>query len=463
MTAGVVLYRVTNSRARWLAVVVAAGAAVLLAVPGQASAPRLSPVVRVQTPGMAGCHAESETAVAQTSAGTWVGYNDLGACQAADTVLGEHTSYLQLLPAGGGAGKVISLPALGDRWGYAGDPALAPDVNGGVVFASLASVQTPQADPGSLALSSATVRLEVLRVSPSGAVHRLPGVSRSAPFEDKEAVAVDRDPRSPHYGWVYLVWDDAVVSQVTMRAFDGHRWLPRVLINDAAGGHPDVAIGSHGRIAVAYETQGGVEVRVASDPRRPLGAHIRALAGADPGHINPTCPLINSVGLRQRVVRSPRLAWDSRDRLHLVAALGGSGLATPAPTAGDSRVVHALSSDAGLHWAQSALTEQTSWAPSIAALPSGDVAIGYLELADAAGRTFSAHVWRTHGGAVTVSPAVAALNQGTETQGSNYCYGLGDYTGIAALGSDVAYAWASTDGAAAPVYDTDVLVRHLTG
>jgi hypothetical protein len=58
---------------------------------------------------------------------------------------------------------------------------------------------------------------------------------------------------------------------------------------------------------------------------------------------------------------------------------------------------------------------------------------------------------------------VAALNQGTETQGSNYCYGLGDYTGIAVLGSDVAYAWASTDGAAAPVYDTDVLVRHLTG
>jgi hypothetical protein len=413
----------------------------------------------VQTPGQAVCHAESETAVAQTSAGTWVAYNDLGLCQPTDLVLGSHTTNLQLIPAGGGAPRVIALPALGDRWGYAGDPALAPDTDGGgVVFASLTSQETPQASD--LSVSSAAVRLEVFRVSAAGVVRRLPAVSRSAPFDDKEAVAVDRDPRSPHFGWIYTVWDDAVVSQVTFRAYDGHRWLPAVVVNDAAGGRPDVAVGPGGRVAVAFETGDGVMVRVATDPRRPFGSAIRALAGSDPGHVNPSCPLINSVGLRQRAIRSPRLVWDSRGRLHLVAAMGADSL-VPAPETGDSQVVHAVSGDGGRSWVHSSLTEQTAWAPAITALPGGEVAIGYLEMADAQGRTFTARVWRSKGGVTVVSPAVAALSQGSETQGSNYCYGMGDYTGIAARGSDVAYAWPSTDGAAGPLVDTDVLVRHV--
>lgn len=439
-----------------------ATAALLPAVGTATPSPRLGAIVRVTTPGVGGCHAEGETAVAVTSAGTWVAYNDLGICQATGTATGERVTVLQLLPADGGPAKVIALPPLELRDGYFGDPALSPDVDGaGVVFATLAGKDDPQVTTTNA--GTATVRLEVLRVTAAGVATRLPAISPPASFEDKEMVAVDRGPRSPHRGWIYLVWDMAVGSQVSLRAFDGRRWLPRVDLHDTQGGHPDVAISSSGALAVAYETRDGVEVRVASDPRRPLGRAVLAVRGADPGHVDASCPLINAVGVRQRVIRSPRVAWGTDGRLHLVASIGEALNVTPpaATSTAEATVIHAVSADNGGTWKTMAITERTAWAPSITALPGGEVAVGYLELADSAGRTATAHIWRSRGGAVEVSGGASALSVGSETTRSNYCYGLGDYTGIASRGGDVAYAWASTAGAAVPGFDTDVLVRHL--
>ena len=442
---------------------VALVAAALLPAAGHAApAPRLGPIVRVTTPGTAACHAEGETAVAITAAGTWVGYNDLGLCQAPNYVLGQRVTGLQLLPTGGGPAKLIELSPLETRAGYWGDPALAPDVDGrGVVLATLAGTSDPEVGVNSG--SSATIRLEVLRVSGTGVATRLPAVSGPKPSDDKEAVAVDRGPRSPRRGWVYLVWDDVDASEVILRAFDGRRWLPRVVVEPAPGGRPDVAVSPTGAVAVAYETGGGVQVRVAMDPRKPLAPAVPAITGADPGHVDPSCPLINAVGVRQRVIRSPRLAWGTDGTLHLVASIGKGLNVTPpaAASTAEATVVHAVSSDGGATWKVQPITERSAWAPSIAALPGGEVAVGYLELADSTGRTATAHIWRSRHGSVEVSAGAAALSVGSETTMSNYCYGMGDYTGIAARGGDVAYAWPSTAGAAAPGYDTDVLVRHL--
>ena len=453
-----------SGQARRLLLGVLLGIAVVVpAVSSAAAGARLGPIVRVTTPGMAGCHSESETAVAATAAGTWVAYNDVGACQVADNVLGQHITHLQLLPAGGGPARLVTLPALELTWGYLGDPALAADVDGaGVVLASLAvSSAKPQA--GIKGFATGTVRLEVLRVSADGTARRLPGASGPVPFDDKEAVAVDRGAHSPRRGWVYVVWDDTADNQVSLRAFDGRRWLPMQQVSSGAGGHPDVSVGPTGAVAVAYEVPTGVEVRVADAAHLVLGRPGLAIAGPSPGHVDPSCPLINSVGVRQRVIRSPRLAWDTTGRLHLVAAIGiPLSIGAAAVSGVDATVVHAVSGDGGRAWRQAALTEQTSWAPAIAALPGGDVAIGYLQLADSAGRTFTAHVWHSGTGSVELSQGPAALSVGSETTGTNYCYGLGDYSGLAARRGDVAYAWASTAGAEEPVYDSDVLVRRVS-
>lgn len=429
------------------------------------SAPALGPIIRVQTPGTAGCHSESETAAAVTAAGTWVAYNDLGICQAADQITGAHFTMLQLLPAGGGPAKVIALPGSENRDGYFGDPALSPDVDGrGVVLASLAGSDTPQAAPTEYGASSATIWVDVLRVSASGVARRITPPRPVYSFTDKEAITVDRGARSPRRGWIYLVWDDAPTNQIVLQAFDGHRWGPRVTIAEGAG-RPDVAVGPSGQLAVAYETSEGVAVRVARDPRRALGAARIAIRGTDPGHVDPACPLINSVGLRQRVIKSPRLAWDDRGGLHAAAAVNTSGL-TPLPTATgvgvESSVVHAVSSDGGLQWAATTVSKGNAWAPAITAVGHGRVAIGYLELADAAGRTVRANVWQTGRTAVEVSDGASAQELGSETQGSNYCYGMGDYTGIGSYRGSITYAWPSTAGATRPAYDTDVLVRRVS-
>ena len=418
---------------------------------------RLGPIVRVTTPGTAGCHTESEPALAITSAGTWVGYNDLGLCQAADAALGNHITFVQLLPAAGGSARVVPLPPLELGWGYVGDPALAADADGrGVVLTSLAANSTPQV--GTTSVSSVSLRLEVLRISAAGAVQRLPAASGPTPFDDKEAVAVDRSGR------IYVTWDESSTNQVSLRVFDGRRWLPTRQVYPFPGGRPDVAVSAAGRVAVAYETGDGVEVRAAGSHDKALGRSVLAIPGADPGHVDSTCPLINAVGVRQRVIRSPRMAWDTRGRLHLVAAVGSSLNVTPTAAGSvESTIVHAVSLDAGRSWTRTTLTETTAWAPSIAALPNGAVAVGYLALADAAGSTFTARLWRSDAGTVELSQGAASLSVGSESTRSNYCYGLGDYTGTAARGADVAFAWGSTAGAARPGYDTDVLVRHLRG
>lgn len=429
-------------------------------------APLLGPIVRVQTPGTAGCHSESETAVAVSAVGTWVAYNDIGICQAGDRATGSRITTLQLLPVSGGPARVITLPVSENADGYEGDPALAVDTDGrGVVLASLSGNNTPQASAADIGVSSATLWVDVIRISADGVARRLPPLHQGYSFADKEAVAVDRSPSSPRRGWVYVAWDEAATSQVVLQAFDGKQWRPRVKIADGSG-RPDVAIGPQGQVAVAYERSDGVAVRVTPLGSLALGPEISAIRGSDPGHADPACPLINSVGLRQRAIKSPRLAWDDRGGLHVVAAVNSADLAvtpTAAGTTPESSVVHAVSLDAGRRWTPSVVSKGSAWAPSIAALDHGRVAIGYLELADAAGQTSRAWVWRTGGGRVEVSQGASAQELGSESQGTNYCYGLGDYTGIAAWHGAATYAWASTAGAARPAYDTDVLVRRVSG
>src|SRR4029079_11535212 len=68
---------------------------------------------------------------------------------------------------------------------------------------------------------------------------------------------------------------------------------------------------------------------------RSFSKGVLAIAGGDPGRLDPACPLRPTVGIRQRVLGEPRLAYDAHNVLHVVTSLN------PSPDAATGRPVGA--------------------------------------------------------------------------------------------------------------------------
>jgi hypothetical protein len=445
-----------------LAAVAAFGTAGVAAPPPPGTV-TLGPLLRVQTPGGTpiACPFESEPEITHTSAGTWVGYNDDTGCPLLATQL--RLTGVQLLPAGGGARRYIDLPPAWESTGYySGDPDLAPDPsgNGGVLLASLIS-------------NEKGLVVGVVRISPSGHATVLPSPSLGA-SDDKEYLATDTGARSRFRGRAYLAWDDFASSKITVRAFDGKRWLQPAFVG-AIAGQPDIAVAPNGDVAVGYSTAAGIAVRVSRDGGATFGDAVTPLKGVGPGRDDPSCPLRPTIAQRQRATRSPHVTWDSRGGLHVVAALGrpGTGLETGtvgAGTGGQASILHAVSTDRGATFTQqqavgSAETSEVQWAPAIAALPDGGVAVSYLQTAQTT--SYDALVALLPRGAsrfrapVVLSEGHGTLPPATEAVGNSNCYGIGDYTGLASTPDGVVADWATTVGVQTSYVDSDIAVRAV--
>lgn len=449
-----------------LAALVAVGGAGV-AAPAPAGSVRLGQLQRVQTPGGSPitCPFESEPEIAHTAAGTWVGYNDDTGCPLSPTAQLRLTG-VQLLPADGGPPRYVELPQAWKSFGYySGDPDLAPDPrgDGGALLASLIEI-----DGG--------LHVGVVRISPKGKATLLPSPSLGT-SDDKEYLATDTGARSRFRGRAYLIWDDFGSSKITVRAFDGQRWLDAVKLGGVAG-QPDVAVAPNGDVAVSYSTPTGVLVRVSTDGGLSFSDAVTALRGAGPGRDDPSCPLRPTIAQRQRANKSPHVAWDRRGRLHVVASLStpGLGLSTGsvgAGVGGQGAILHAVSADRGDTFSKQAPvgsveTSDVQWAPAVAALPDGGIAVSYLQTAQTT--SYDALVALAPAGSsrfrtpILLSEGHGTLPPATEAVGNSNCYGVGDYTGLAPTPDGVVAAWPTTVGVQTSYVDSDIAVRavHLT-
>jgi hypothetical protein len=417
---------------------------------------RLGPLLRVQTPGdTIACPFESEPEIARTSAGTWVAYNDDTGCPLVASQL--RLTGVQLLSRDGKR-RYFQLPKAWTDFGYyAGDPDLAPDPsgNGGVLLSSLVS----------------TGEVRVVQISPDGRTRLLPSPSVSK-ADDKEFLATDSGRRSRFRGSTYLVWDDIGSGRITFRAFDGRRWREAVKLGDVTS-QPDVAVAPNGDVAVAYATEAGVAARISYDGGRTFSAPQTVLRGAGPGRNDPSCPLRPTIAQRQRATKSARAAFDTAGRLHVVAALGAAGpfgLSTSAGagTGGDGRILHTESADRGRTFSRpvtvgDAETAEVQWAPAIAALPRGGIAVSYLQTAETT--SYDALVAVRRAGRfqrpVVLSQGHGQLPPAQEAVGNSNCYGIGDYTGLASTPDGVVATWPTTVDVRTSFVDSDIAVREV--
>ena len=442
------------------AVVTAAAGAGVAAARGPGTA-RLGPLLRVQTPGgtQLACPFESEPEIARTAAGTWVAYNDDSGCPLVATKL--RLTGVQLLSPSGKR-RYIQLPEAWDRSGfYSGDPDLAPDPSGdgGVLLASL--IENEQG-----------LQVGVVQIHPDGRTRLLPSPSLGS-GDDKEYLATDLGRRSRFRGRTYLVWDDIAHSRITIRTYDGRRWRPAIALGPV-GGQPDVAVAPNGDVAVAFSTTTGVSVRVSRDGGASFDDPVHVLKGVGPGRTDPSCPLRPTIAQRQRATKSPRVAYDRAGGLHVVAALNTSDVlgamdgSVGVATGGEGRILHAVSTDRGDTFSRpehvgDAETQEVQWAPAIAALPTGGVAVSYLQTADTT--SYDALVAVRPGGRfrapIRLSEGHGPLPPAQEAVGNSNCYGIGDYTGLAGTRDGVVAAWPTTVGVQTSFLDSDIAVREV--
>lgn len=424
--------------------------------------------IRITSPGQTAltCPVEGEPAVTVTSAGTWVGYNDDQGCPLLPTVT-LHLSGLQLIPAGGGAPRYVRIDAPAGEY-LSGDPALAPDPQhpGSVLLATL------QSRPSGLGLA-------VYSVSPSLRVTTLPNpsVDPKHTSDDKELIASDTNPKSRFRGRTYLAWDDFTGAKIlTFRAFNGRRWEAPVRLAEIQGA-PDVAVAPNGDVAVTFETATGVGLRISYDGGKSFTDTLEVLRGGPPGRLDPACPLRPSVGQRQRVIKSPRVTYDSAGIAHVVAALGGGGSVFSVGTAnaglltggyGTIRIARTRDGINLLSESTVAMPQggDVQFNPAIARTPKGGIAVEWLQTTGNPQTSFNSWLAvaqpgsATFAGPVKLSDDAVQFPPAFEIYGNSDCYGIGDYTGLASTREGVVAVWPTSGLQVTKYFDTDVLARE---
>ena len=417
----------------------------------------LEPIVRITTPGVSACPAEGEPETTITRLGIWVAYNDDHQCPVTQVI--TRVEEVQLVPPQGQP-KFIPLDApTGQVVG--GDPDLAPAPDGGVYVSTLWYYAPHEG-----------LSVRILHIDRSLHVHALPTPSfhKDGNDDDKEFIAVDGDPRSPYAGRLYAVWDDYFLDKTVFRAWDGDRWLKPVLLQPDHGA-PDVAVGPDGVIAVAMESADGrgVRVRISHDGRRHFGKPILALKGQEPGYADPSCPLRPTVGIRQRAMMGARVAFDQSGDLHVVASTGTFDTVAGDEVHGPAVVGHALLRGRRVVHAEpvNPATTDEQWAPALAVLPTGGIAVSWLQTNGTVRDTYDAWIAVQRAGAGTfdapqrLSLATSKFPAAMEGMGNSNCYGVGDYIGMTVTPDGVATVWPTTD-TDTPGVDSDVLLRRAT-
>jgi hypothetical protein len=438
----------------------AAGLCAAFAPQGNAGGPPLAlgATVRITTPGTSLCPAEGEPETTVTRIGTWVAYNDDHQCpltpgfnRVEEVQLINGQGKTTFIPLTAPAGQVIS-----------GDPDLAPAPDGGVYLAALWQE------------SSGALGIRILHITAKLHVTQLPTPSYHGAntSDDKEFIAVDLRADSRFYGHIYVVWDDFNVGSTVMRAWTGAAWSKPVVVGHySVSGTPDVAVGPKGVVAVTLDSDKGAVVRFSHDGGRTLTEPQIVIKGTDPGRTDPNCPLRPTVGVRQRALMGPRVTFDRPGDLHVVAAIGDfSEIPTAPDTAvGTATVWHAVLHDERVVHAErvTAPSSDEQWAGVIAAMPTGGVALSWLQTNGPAFSTYDAWIAVQRAGARTFSaPQRLSTSSGyfpaaTEAVGNSNCYGIGDYIGMWPTARGVETVWPTTQGTE-PGVDSDVLLRFAT-
>jgi len=434
-------------------------ASAVAAVPSAARPPALAlgTITRVTTPGTTLCPAEGEPEVTVTELGTWVAYNDDHQCPLLPTL--TRIEELQLIPRQGPVTFIPLDPPAGQV--VSGDPDLTPAPDGGVYISSLWS---GAANEGfSVRVLHVDRQLHVTSL-------RTPSLHHANNSDDKEFIAADNRGDSPYRGRLYVVWDDFDTAQTVVRAWSHGRWLRPAKLQSGIG-TPDVAVGPRGEVAVTYQTDEGAAVRVSHNGGHTFGPALLVIRGSDPGYIDPSCPLRPTVGVRQRALLGPRVAFDRAGDLHVVAAVGhwqdvSSTDAATQGLLGAAVVRHAVVRAGHVAHVESVTSPSTDeqWMASLAALPKGGVAVSWLQTNAPAYTTYDAWIATEPPGARRFTPAQrlsvtsSMFPAATEAEGNSNCYGIGDYIGMSQSRTGVVTVWPTTDGDT-PGVDSDVLVR----
>jgi hypothetical protein len=453
-------------RSRVAAAVVGALAIVTVAaaVPGSADPSRstlkLGPTVRLTTPGLTACPAEGEPEVAANGTTIWVAYNDDHDCPAKPGF--QRGIGLQRLVSQSGSPTFIALkPGAGET--IASDPDLVVAPDGGVYLSAI------WFEP-----SGATV-VKVMHVDQRlrQSVLPSPTLDPRAGIDDKPFLAIAPDARGKYRGRVYVAWDDFTKYRSLFRAWDGRRWSAPVQIQGGTGS-PDVASAPGGRVAVVTEDGAGhgAWAYISRDGGRTFGTQVKISGAEEPGVLDPSCPYDSTVGTRQRALMSTRAVFDRNGDLHVVLAVGArlQGSTNPSDLPGLSpgaAVVEHVTVRGNRVISRVPVTSPTTaqqWAPAMALLPRGGIAVAWLETADAARTSYDAFIATLMPGERRFTPAERLSTQSStfpalmEAEGNASCYGIGDYIGMAPTPTGLAVVWPTTAGDA-PGVDSDVLVR----
>ena len=151
--------------------------------------------------------------------------------------------------------KLIRLPRLPfANYFSGGDPILSADEAGGFYYAFL--IYDTQGYYSNIAVAHSGDGMRWSYCTPV-----LPQVITGA-FEDKESIAIDRDPKSPHFGRIYVSWVHFVRTAIADDTIDcmrlswsddhGKSWTPPTNYEDFPCEYPQPIVGKNGILLLGY-------------------------------------------------------------------------------------------------------------------------------------------------------------------------------------------------------------------
>jgi hypothetical protein len=278
---------------------------------------------------------------------------------------------------------------LGLQPGWAGvsDPTLAWDAAGNVYLVGLAFG----------AGANTLIGMAIYRSTDGGQTWSAPNLIHQSPGDDKQWAAGDNNPASPHYGNVYVVWDDLPVNSgdpwtcAFARTLDsGATWSGTAGqgAGSALGNNsfaPQVSVASDGTVYVVWLTGSDVMFVKSTDGGGSFTGPVAAVQGITPL----TSPPLPAPG------GFPELPGGHFRVLSIAACTAGSGqdlvLAWADYREGVSRVYYAYSNDAGASWpsapsgqpllsgTDSSGADQQDFHAQLATLPDGSIGCAFYE------------------------------------------------------------------------------------
>lgn len=268
-------------------------------------------------------------------------------------------------------------------WAGISDPTLAWDKTGNVYLAGLAF------GPG---LNAALIGIAMYKSADGGRTWSAPNLIHQSPGDDKQWAASDNHPTSPHWGNVYVAWDDlnagicafarSTDSGVTWTGTSGQPPGSSLGFNSFS---PQVSVASDGTVYVVWVAGSDIMFVKSTDGGGSFSAPVAAVSGITP---LASPPLLAPGGF-------PELPGGSFRVLTIAACIAGASGAIVLSWAdyreGHSRIYYAYSHDAGAIWSsapsgQPLLTGdlasgagQHDFHAQIAALPNGNIGCAFYE------------------------------------------------------------------------------------